>query len=842
MHERSTAWAVALIWVIIIAAALTVTSANAFLSVIVPQTFHDDEGYVMITQQAFNDGLPLYDDIFSQYGPAFYIVKHALLAAIGQSDLTHNANRILAMGFAAGTSLLMGLAAWRCTRDPIATSLVFLAVSRLCAKIVAAEPGHPQEFLMLFFAVMVLVFSDWRWTATRGVILGICTAVLALTKINAGAFAIAALTIVLLAETRPQHRSIRLLWRFAALVLVAMPAVLMKSSIFPGVWQLGRPPEAPYSLAWVWLALTLTCGLASWLSVASIAIVPSFESTRSVRRTAAALAIAMLTAAAAICVYTLIRGTSPTAFVDAVVLRPMRFSSAFAILPIISERQAAAAFLSLAAAVWIAANPSWLERTGPAYVLAVVQILLGCSYLWPQLAVVESVPLPGNFTYPYVLSSWAWVLLVPTSRSQLASTPRLRTSIGFISLLSILTCLYAYPVAGSQRRLVAVFSTMVAALLLYNGAMSLLPNDWRRSVAGPTRTWTTRSAAACVSLVTGLAMAFGYPTLIRDLTKEYSTKLPARHLHGAGLLRMDRSVYAVYASLVANVRANTDSYLTFLTLFGHTRFNSLHFWSEQPPPTYLLGSIPWHKLLTQEEKQRTREALEAGGRTGLVVLGRFAPDGYLEEYFKLRYAPALTLGDFTLYLQKEAVTSQTPTWLLAGRATFGSAEDQLPLIDGLFQSRFPCTLSLWFRTEEPGVVLGLQRADGVPKTDSGQPAIYVGLDGQLYAALTTFPERVRLAYSAGRVDDGQWHHLVLQLSETQRTLFLDGQELGSATADPGSDFPVQAQLGWGRWVGSPSTDNREYLGLYGELENAVLLPGMVEPGQANVLPRIDMRR
>ena len=55
---------------------------------------YDDEGYPLLTVQQFLRGLPLYDEVYTQYGPAYYLWQQILHTLMG-IPVTHDATRVV---------------------------------------------------------------------------------------------------------------------------------------------------------------------------------------------------------------------------------------------------------------------------------------------------------------------------------------------------------------------------------------------------------------------------------------------------------------------------------------------------------------------------------------------------------------------------------------------------------------------------------------------------------------------------------------------------------------------------------------------------------------------------
>ncbi len=81
------------------AGALTAVSLFLYLMAFNQFSWYDDEGYVMLTQQGFNNGYALYDEIFTQYGPVSYIFRDFIYRVIPDLSVTHDANRMISLIF-----------------------------------------------------------------------------------------------------------------------------------------------------------------------------------------------------------------------------------------------------------------------------------------------------------------------------------------------------------------------------------------------------------------------------------------------------------------------------------------------------------------------------------------------------------------------------------------------------------------------------------------------------------------------------------------------------------------------------------------------------------------------
>ncbi len=126
------------------------------------------------------------------------------------------------------------------------------------------------------------------------------------------------------------------------------------------------------------------------------------------------------------------------------------------------------------------------------------------------------------------------------------------------------------------------------------------------------------------------------------------------------------------------------------------------------------------------------------------------------------------------------------------------------------------TVSLWFKTTTTGGVLVGASTD-TPNHTAGQtttsgfvPVLYVGADGKLLGQFYT-GSTANTIESAGAVDDGNWHNVVLAAGSNE-TLYLDGKAIGSTASGEGA-VSVQANNSYigtgflgGSWPDIPSAD------------------------------------
>ena len=102
---------------------------------------YDDEGYVMLSQQGFNEGNALYDEIFTQYGPFPFMVRKLVHDAFLRTDLDHNTNRLVSLSFYTISILAFSALVFRLTRSTLASTMTLLSMPFL-------EDGTPVDIVL----------------------------------------------------------------------------------------------------------------------------------------------------------------------------------------------------------------------------------------------------------------------------------------------------------------------------------------------------------------------------------------------------------------------------------------------------------------------------------------------------------------------------------------------------------------------------------------------------------------------------------------------------------------------------------------------------------------------
>lgn len=165
------------------------------------------------------------------------------------------------------------------------------------------------------------------------------------------------------------------------------------------------------------------------------------------------------------------------------------------------------------------------------------------------------------------------------------------------------------------------------------------------------------------------------------------------------------------------------------------------------------------------------------------------------------------------------VTLGSPGPLVSGPTkspSFNGTSSYARLPDNAVFGAKQLSLSLWFKTTQPGVILSTAHQPPTAGSTPGgaMPVLYVGTDGKLYGHF--WNGQVAGIATTAAVNDGAWHSVVLAASTTDQTLYVDGVAVGTqaggmTNADPiatlGAGYlgtrawPAEPDNGWGYFEG-----------------------------------------
>jgi hypothetical protein len=561
---------------VVIGALLGIVAVAYAYFVVFSHVRGDDEGYLMISVLGFLEGNPLYDAVFTQYGPFYYLYQW-LLRTVASVPLTHDATRLLCIAHWLSASLLLALAGGMITRSVLGGLFMFAqAVMHLTA--IANEPGHPQELVSVLLALGIFTVSVARRLPLMLAILGALGAALALTKVNVGAFFCVAVLMAMHAHgSGPIHR-----WVWSAVALGAfavLPFLLMRS-------HLGEPWFRNYSLT-VSVAV-VTCFLAAraWACRALVSM-----------RAAGAFAVGFGLSASAILGLALWHGSSVHGLVEGLIVTPMKLPGVGMLRRAVSDGVLPNAAVALAVGIWLTRD--FAARGLPHFLL----ILKGLYGVIGTLWLVGKVGLQLDYLLP-----WVWLVIVPAPGEDFSSRDRTFPRV-FLAFAATWQALQAYPVAGTQVAVGTCLLVIAYTVCLADAVRGLGAFEWIANRLGPNRA----KAAAAKSWLLGACVLFLFANLWSKphVWRERYVQLIPLDLPGTQRLRLERESVDVHQALIGYLAASSDTFITY------PGYNSFYFWTGKRPPTFW-NATGWGPL-SEAQRLEVLVALRRAKRAMIII-------------------------------------------------------------------------------------------------------------------------------------------------------------------------------------------------------------------------------
>ncbi len=576
---------------------------------------HDDEGYVLIGLKNFSAHGRLYDEVFTQYGPApflYYDGWHRLL----DWPVTNLFGRTLTLLHWVVAALAAGWIAWRLSQRYWTALFTLVTVFGYLWQM-TWEPPHPGGLIALVTAVglagAVEALVRGR-TAVATLVLGLAGAALILTKINVGLLWTCSAGAFLLVGTMPRRRGAWL----AGAGLAALPFILMRP-------LLGE--------SWV-LNLAVVFALSGLAGCAFLA-----PDTPPVLRFRDWLAGAggFAGLAALIVIAILARGTSLRGLLNGVLLDPLRhpvnFHFGFLWPPV--------AWFLLGAALVVAALWLWRPAGRPRLADAVAGlrlVALGC-FAWQAdtWLTINGVGHMISLVLPLTP-----LFLLPLDEAPASDHRRLAA--GLVALVGLGQVLHAYPVAGTQM----AWGSFLLLPLFVSGLADAAAHAARRLQ----RPWPEFAVTA---LALGTA---GWQTnlLLQQGWQRWNTS-EALGLPGAESLRPQENVRYALRILTANAQLHAD------LLYSRPGMFSFNLWSGVPTPT-LRNATHWFWLLNPDEQQAIIARLQAEPRS-VVISSRPLVDfldqkigltitGPLNDFIRQHYRQLFSVSGYDFLVPRDS--------------------------------------------------------------------------------------------------------------------------------------------------------------------------------------------
>jgi heme/copper-type cytochrome/quinol oxidase subunit 4 len=566
---------------------------------------YDDEGYVLYSVIKFCEGHALYSEVFSQYGPSFYLFYKALHLATGVI-YTHDIGRWLTLGYWIGSAGLLGLITRRLGGSVIAGWLAAIMGFLVLIKNIC-EPFHPGAPLALLSIVAAWAGAECVLRGKQrlmGIWVPAVGMLMLLTKINVGVFIMCAWGSWWLWSSYAKHPRGKTIGWCLALIIPLLPMILMRAHL---------STEWGAAFALTFAAGTLALGIQIWTSRPE-------ETSRTDWSW-------IITAAGILCaVFGImwILGTSPAELWHGVVVAPLKHPGVYAAPAPTTWLSAMVTILSLIVSVAVLKKAPSTLRTA-CIVIARLAAIGGFFYVatrgdgWTRL---------NQFTLTWGPASAVW-LLAPL-RELPERVVRARQWIGWVFVWQIL---HAYPVAGSQTGWGSVLWVPVLMMSL-SDLIGLWAVRWKFAP------WLATAGAAWIAT---LAVR---PTVHN--ARLWWADSEQLNLPGA------KTIYPPPAISKALRVINTNLVEEAGVVVSMPGMLSFNIWSGRPAPI-IANTTHWFSLLDEARQNEMVRVLQNDPRAMLVfhhdlinflANQNIVPSGPLSDYLRRAFTPVIHVGPY----------------------------------------------------------------------------------------------------------------------------------------------------------------------------------------------------
>lgn len=565
---------------------------------------YDDEGYVLYSLKAYAMHGHLYSDVYSQYGP-FYFVLYRTLHAVGFA-FDNTSARAATLVCWVGTAMACSALVWRATNRKLVPALATLVAVFLHLSVMTSEPSHPGGFIALVVALAAWWITRPGASSTRrAVVIGTAAAMLLLTKVNVGLLWVVSVG----AWWLLQFPTIRAsgVGRAAVAALVALVPIALMWSARADMWV--PPFMAITSLGGAGLVLCTT-GAAEPVQVRDLPI-------------ALAIGGIILVVVSAV---VLAGGTPLPALADGIVLGPLRHPSVYRVPMNWRPGTLILGFACFALAMWLSRQPVSKRRP----ILLALRSVVVLAY-----ALVMSGHLPilaPGFVLSFGLGTTVLLVLPTRENDPLVA---IRALLGF---LLVFQSLHAFPVAGSQVAWGTYLWVPLAVLAVTDLASDISSRAFRLSVA-----------AGTVGAATLFVASTGFEAVARYRGSD------ALAVPGAENIRMPETFSTAIRTIVHNASYHGD---TVFSLPGMMSFNT---WTRHEPPT-VANATHWFNLLSAAQQTAIHDRLSHDPRS-VVVVQRYVYDllaqqgflhgGPLLDWIRANYTPAFRLESYEFWIRRD---------------------------------------------------------------------------------------------------------------------------------------------------------------------------------------------
>ena len=589
-------------------------------------SFWDDEGTMMASVKQYLDGLKLYDQFWSGYGPVYFFYNW-LLRSITGTPVTHDVVRISALLPWLVTPLVCAWIILRVTDSLVLATLAHL-LTLYSLQFFAFEPGHPQELCILllvcFVASGILIGQKRHFPAT--ILLGALPAALLLIKVNLGIFAILAIGLSLSFHARESWLSKTFRASFVAASLF-LPFALMRH-------QLADPQALVYCI----------------LLIASIGAFSQilFCSNRTISitsRDAGIVVSSFVLTFATIVLVSIAKGSSLQSMLDRLVLLHLKVSvgGLFYSPVALSAKWRYWSFIGIAAAGWVAYSMKRKGNRSSKYLFP-IKLLFG-------LGIIATLFSTNGCHLLAFATPFCWLLLYPLPEQRDSRLVFFRT---LLCTTAVIETLCAYPVAGSQ--------VLFIRILLIVAGVVCIDDFWlwfsaKYDLGGRQPSLLRRAGSAALFC---LVLDYGY---IAYAQRESYNSLTALNLAGARRIHLNDRQAKEYQWLTRSSMSYCD------ILIGLPNIPSLNFWAGMNPPGRL-NADAWMLVLTDQEQSEIELDLSKHSKACAIynpeILGFWNRNDRdmrglpLVRYIHDEFKPVGSVDNFVLLVRKERDLSKIP--------------------------------------------------------------------------------------------------------------------------------------------------------------------------------------
>jgi hypothetical protein len=586
----------------------------------------DDEGSMMLSVKQYLDGLKLYDQVWSGYGPVYYFYNWLVRSVTG-TPVTHDVVRISSLLPWLVTSLVCAWIILRLTDSLVLASLAHLLTLH-SLEFFAEGPGHPQELCILLLVVFVasgtLIGQQRHFLGA--VLLGVLPAALLLVKVNLGIFAILAAGLSLSFHTS-ENRLSKTSGRVFVAATLFLPFALMRH-------QLGDPSALVYCvvlIASVWAF--------------SQVLLRSRKTVSITLRDLWIVVISLGLTLAATLFVSVVRGSSLHEMLNCLLLLHLRVSvgGLWYFPTSLSVKWIPWALSGVAAAGCIAFSRTGKENRSFKWLFP-MKLLFGLGIIAALFS--------SNRSHPFAFATpFCWLLLYPLPENGVSRLVFPRT---LLCTTAVIQTLYAYPVAGGQILFIRILLILAGIICIDDFGLwceSKYDLRWRQH-----RLFPIVGSVALFCLV----LDYAYTAYSQ---RELYNSLPALNLAGASRIHLNDQQAKDYQWLTRSSISYCD------ILIGLPNLPSLIFWTAMDPPARL-NSDAWILVLSDQQQREIAFALSSHPNACAIynpeILAfwnrnhRDISGLPLVRYIHDNFKPVGTMDNFVLLVRNERDLNRIP--------------------------------------------------------------------------------------------------------------------------------------------------------------------------------------